>query len=71
MVEEFAGGGVDDSDIEVGDEHRDVGSGVRSADADVQAASVERGHRAGLVDAVVAESLMVALAGPVLGGGRL
>ena len=33
--EEFAGGGVDDPDVEVVDEEDDGGSGVGSADADV------------------------------------
>lgn len=31
VAEEFAGGGVDDADVEVGDEDDDVGSGVFSA----------------------------------------
>ena len=35
FAEEFAGGGVDDADVEVVDEQDDVGSGVGSADADV------------------------------------
>jgi len=35
FAEEFAGGGVDDPDVEVVDEHDDVGSGVGSSDADV------------------------------------
>ncbi len=29
-AQDFAGGGVDDSDVEVVDEHEDVGSGYRS-----------------------------------------
>ena len=35
FTEEFAGGGVDDSDVEVVDEQQDAGAGVGSADADV------------------------------------
>ena len=55
LAEEFAGGGVDDADVEVLDEHEDVGSGVGSADADgVEPAAVAQGDLAGLVDAVAA-----------------
>ena len=54
LAEEFAGGGVDDADVEVLDEQDDVGSGVGSADADVvQSAVVPQGDDAGFVDAVV------------------
>ena len=35
FAEEFAGGGVDDADVEVVHEHEDAGSGVGSSDADV------------------------------------
>jgi hypothetical protein len=35
LAEDLAGGGVDDSDVEVVDEQSDVGSSVGSADADV------------------------------------
>jgi hypothetical protein len=35
IAEQFAGGGFDDSDVEVVDEDQDAGSGVGSADADV------------------------------------
>ena len=34
FAEEFAGGGVDDADVEVLDQDDDAGSGVGSADAD-------------------------------------
>src|SRR5215471_7657456 len=34
VAEQFAGGGVDDADVQVLDEQQDVGSGVGSADAD-------------------------------------
>ena len=37
LVEEFAGDGADDADLEVLDQHDDVGSGVGSSDADVSA----------------------------------
>ena len=40
LAEEFAGGGVDDADVEIGDEQDDVGSGVGSADADVVESAV-------------------------------
>ena len=33
LAEEFAGGGVDDSDVQVLDQEQDVGSGVGSSDA--------------------------------------
>jgi hypothetical protein len=53
FAEEFAGGGVDDADVEVLDERDDVGSGVGSADADgVEPATVTEGDLAGLVDSV-------------------
>ena len=35
MAEEFACCGVDDADVEVGDEEHDGGAGVGAADADV------------------------------------
>ena len=53
LAEDFAGGGVDDGDVEVLDEESDVGSGVGSSDSDVvQAAVVAQGDHAGLVDLV-------------------
>lgn len=72
-AQDFAGGGVDDADLEVGDEHDDGGSGVGSSDADVvELAVVAEGDFAGLVDAVVADSVVwveVALAGCGFGSG--
>jgi hypothetical protein len=54
--DEFAGGGVDDADVEVGDEDDDAGCGVGSADADgVELAAVPQGDLAGLVDPVTAD----------------
>jgi hypothetical protein len=41
LAEEFAGGGVDDSDGEVLDEDQDAGSVVDAADADVVQAAVD------------------------------
>jgi hypothetical protein len=35
FTQQFAGGGVDDPDVEVLDEEQDVGSGVGSPDPDV------------------------------------
>jgi hypothetical protein len=59
FAEKFAGGGVYDADVEVVDEHEDVGSGVGSADADgVELALVAQGDFAGLVDAVAAQPLV-------------
>jgi hypothetical protein len=53
LAEEFAGGGVDDADVQVVDEHDHVGSGVGSSDADVvEPAVVAQGDGAGIVDAV-------------------
>jgi hypothetical protein len=51
LAEEFAGGGVDDFDVEVLDEDQDAGSVVDAADADVVQAPVHaQGDGAGLVD---------------------
>jgi hypothetical protein len=59
LAEEFAGGGVDDADVEVVDEDQDVGSGVGSPDADVvQAAGVAEGDHAGVVDPVAADPVV-------------
>ncbi len=44
LTEEFAGGGVDDADVEIFDQDDDAGSGVGSADADgVEPALVAQG----------------------------
>ena len=70
VVEEFAGGGVDDADVEVGDEQEDGGSGVGSPDAEVvEAAVVAQGDFAGAVDAVVADAPVGV--GVAAGGGGL
>jgi hypothetical protein len=48
LAEQFAGGGVDDADVEVLDEDQDVGSGVGSPDADVvEPPGVAEGERFG------------------------
>ena len=66
---ELAGGGVDDADVEVGDEQDDAGSGEASADADVvEVAVVAHGDGAGGVDAVVADPV-VGVVGAVSGAG--
>ena len=71
FAEEFAGGGVDDADVEVLDEQDDVGSGVGSPDSDVVEPAVHaQGHVAGLVDLVVADPV-VAVGAPVGGRGGL
>ncbi len=64
VAEELAGGGGDDADVEVVDEHEDVGAGVGSADADVvESAVVAQGDRSGGVDAVVADAVVGSSAG--------
>ena len=71
LAEEFAGGGVDDADVEVLDEQDDAGSGVGSADADVvQPAGDAQGDVAGCVDAVVADPV-VGVGAAVAGRGWL
>jgi hypothetical protein len=48
FAEELPGGGVDDADLEVVDEHDEVGSGVGSSDAEVmEAAGHAQGDHAG------------------------
>jgi hypothetical protein len=59
LAEEFAGGGVDDADVQVLDEQQDVGSGVGPADADVVQAPVDpQRDAAGLVDLVGADAVV-------------
>ena len=59
FAQEFAGGGVDDGDLQVLDQEQDAGSGVGSPDADVvQAAGAAQGDRAGVVDAVGADPVV-------------
>jgi hypothetical protein len=59
FAEEFAGGGVDDVDVQVLDEEQQAGSGVGSADADgVEPAAVAEGDLAGVVDPVGADPVV-------------
>jgi len=59
FADEFCVGGVDDSDVEVLDEHEDAGAGVGSADADVvKPAGEAQGQGAGGIDAVAADSVV-------------
>jgi hypothetical protein len=73
VAEDLAGGGVDDADVEVGDEEEDGGSGVGSSEADVvESAVVAEGDAAGGVDAVAADAPVVvvaAVAGAGFGSG--
>ena len=69
VAEQFAGGGVDDTDVQVLDEQQDVGSGVGSADADVvELAGVAEGDGAGFADDVGADAVM-GVGAPIAGGG--
>jgi hypothetical protein len=69
FAQEFAGGGVDDADVQVVDEYQDGGPGVGPADADVVEPAVDaQGELAVGIDAVGADAV-VAVAGPVAGGG--
>jgi hypothetical protein len=57
LSDDFAGGGVDDADVEVVDQHQDMGSGGGSADADVvESAVVAEADLAVAVDDVAANS---------------
>ena len=59
FAEDFSGGGVDDSDVEVLDEYEDAGSVVDAADADVVEASVDaQGDVAGFADAVGSDAVV-------------
>ena len=59
MAQDFAGGCVDDADVEVLDEHDHGGSGVGSSYADVvQATVVSQGQFAVGIDDVVADSVV-------------
>lgn len=78
VADELAGRGVDDSDVEVVDEHQNAGSGVGAADADVVQLAVDPQREGAVgVDAVGAHALVAVdalprgdfVAGDV-GGGR-
>ena len=63
FAEQFAGGGVDDADVQVVDEHQDAGPGVGSAGADVvELAAVAEGELAVGVDPVGADAVVRAAA---------
>jgi hypothetical protein len=73
VAEDFAGGGVDDADVEVGDEHDPRGAGMGSADGDVVEAAVEsEGDVAAVGDAVVTDAVVgvvAAVTGASFGSG--
>jgi hypothetical protein len=67
LAEEFAGGGVDDPDLEVVDQDDDAGSAVGSADADVaESAGDAQGDAAGLVGAFIKVLTTPPCSGPCL-----
>jgi hypothetical protein len=58
-VDQFAGGGVDDADVQVLDEQQDVGSGVGPADSDMaELAAGAQGDGAGGADVVGADPVI-------------
>src|SRR6478736_485124 len=66
---ELTGGGVDDADVDVGDEQDDAGSGEAAAEGDVvELTVVAQGDRAAVGDAVVADAV-VGVGAPVGRGG--
>ena len=70
--DDLAGGGVEDADVEIGDEHDDGGSSPWPADADlVEATIVTERDLAGWVDDVTADAVMhvVASGRPSFGTG--
>jgi hypothetical protein len=70
LAKDFAGGGVDDADVEVLGEDQDAGSGVGSADADVVQAAVDaQGDGAAGVDDVFADAFVGCGLGAGLGCG--
>src|SRR4051794_35872378 len=70
FTEQFAGGFVDDADVEVLDQEQDVGSGVGSSDADVvQASVVAQGDHPGGVDDVFADAVVGVGGVGAVGGG--
>ena len=59
FAEQFAGGGVDDADVQVLDEQQDVGPGIGPADADVvELAGVAQSDGAVGVEAVGADPVV-------------
>ena len=69
FADELAGGGVDDADVQVLDQHQDRGPGVFGAGADVVEFPVDaEGELAGRVSAVGADPV-VSVGGAVAGCG--
>ena len=58
LSEEFAGGGVDDSDVEVVDEQDDGGSVEGTSESDVVELAVDSQGDCAFVDAVVSYSVL-------------
>ena len=58
LSEEFAGGGVDDSDVEVVDEQDDAGSVEGSSESDVVELAVDAEGDGAFVDAVVSDAVL-------------
>ncbi|MFN8053566.1 MAG: hypothetical protein U0Q22_19165 [Acidimicrobiales bacterium] len=69
VAEEPAGGGVDDADVEVGDEEDDGGSVEGSSEADVVELAVDADRDVAVADAVAADSGSVSVR-PVAALGR-
>jgi len=69
FADEFAGGGVDDADVEVLGQDEDAGSGVGSADADgVEPALVAQGDLAAVVDPVASDPVVSVVLAVAWGG---
>ena len=69
LADEVAGGGVDDPDVQIVDEHQDRGAGVLAAGADVVEFPADaQGELAGRVGPVGADAV-VGAGGAVTGGG--
>ena len=68
LSDELAGGGVDDSDVEVLDEHQDACSGVGSADADVAESAGDAQRDVARCRHGVVAYPVVGVAGPVAAG---
>jgi hypothetical protein len=69
FADEFAGGGIEDADVQVADEHQDGGPGVLAAGADVVEAAVDaQGELASRIGAVGADAV-VGAGGAVTGCG--
>ena len=59
LAQEFAGVGVDDTDVEVGDEGEDALAAMFAAEADVaESAVVAQGHHPAVVDLVAADAVV-------------